>query len=319
MVVRTRVHVHTYWQYQYVLCAFCVGSFPALRAGAGAGPPSHRAPAPVAIIISAMFAANVARGIKELTCPPRNALALRDVVVGAPDDARADDACASGPPDAVARVFGGVRPPGFYELHNPPGTVWVGLDYRAHPLRSGYMQRGGAAGRDQQLKSLHVWSCIGQLSRFALAAGHVELLTLARDLGPLEVFDARVISEYVAFLRRGRSPSTVYSYLVILKRAATTLALFLEADLLWRTRTDGSCQTWASRYTSRGDGVYVPRHHTRADVQQWASRLHASSSMLADLCSSAKKEREQARARGQSCFRTKHAAGEMLCVMLLWV
>ena len=305
------IHVYNQLLAPVLLC----GTFPVRRCRS-APAHRHRALVPVAIIVSAMFAANVARGIKELTSAPRNALALRVDVGAAAADARAD-AGSSGAPDGVARVFPGVRPPGFYELHNPPGTVWVGLDYRGHPLRTGYMQRGGAAGPDKQLKSAQAWSCIGQLSRFALAAGHVEQRRLARDLGVLDVFDEGVISEYVAFLRRGRSPSTVYAYLIILKRAATTLAQYLDADVLWRTRLDGSCQTWASGYTRRGDGVYVPRYHTREDVQLWVAKLRASSTMLADFCSSAKREREAAKARGQSCFRSKYAAGEMLCVMLL--
>ena len=293
------------------------GTFPVRRCRS-APAHRHRALVPVAIIVSAMFAANVARGIKQLTSPPRDALAFR-FVGDADADALADAGASSGAPDAVARVFPGVRPPGFYDLHNPPGTVWVGLDYRWHPLRTGYLQRGGAAGPDKQLKSVQCWSCMGQLSRFALAAGLVEQRALARGLGPLEVFAAEIIGEYIAFLRRGRSPSTVYAYLIILKRAATTLAVFLDADVLWRTRVDGGGVTWASRYTRRGDGVYVPRHHTREEVQLWVAKLHASASQLADFCSSAKKERERAKARGQSCFRSKHAAGELLCVMLLVV
>jgi hypothetical protein len=260
----------------------------------------------------AMFGANVPRGIKELATPPRNALSLLPPVAAMPAGAVAGTAAPPGAPDCIARVFAGPRPPDFYTLHNPPGSLWVGLDYIAHPLRRGYLMRPEAAAQEKQLRSVQAWSAIGQLSRFALAAGLVEEATLARDLGPLELFQAETLGEYIAFARRGRSASTVYSYLVALKRASQTLALYLSSKVAWRTRPDGTCQAWASHYTLGQDGLYHASWHSRDDLVRWIARLETATAQLAEFCSSAKKQREMNRARGQMCFRMRHAAGELL-------
>lgn len=258
----------------------------------------------------------LARGIKCLTSPPRNALTLAPALPATAAGAEAGPA-APGAPDCVARVFAGGRPADFYALHNPPGSIWIGLDYIAHPLRTGYLLRPEAASAEKQQRSLQVWSGIGQLSRFALAAGLVEERTLARDLGPLHLFDSETLGEYICFAKRGRSASTVYSYLVVLKRAAQTLAVYLSSKVAWRTRPDGSCHTWASHYVLGADGVYHAVWHTREELQRWIARMETATVQLAEFCSSAKKQRELAKARGQLCFRSRHAAGELLCVLFL--
>ena len=258
-----------------------------------------------------MFGAALPRGIKSLATPPRNALTLMPAVAAIAGGGEAGTG-APGAPDCVARVFSGVRAADFYALHNPPGSLWIGLDYSLHPLRTGYLLRPEAASAEKQQRSVQVWSGIGQLSRFALAAGLVEESDLARDLGPLGLFDSEILGEYIAFARRGRSASTVYAYLVVLKRAAQTLALYLSSKVAWRTRADGTCQTWAAHYTLGQDGIYHAAWHSRDELQSWIARMQTASIQLADFCSSAKKQRELNKARGQMCFRSRHAAGEIL-------
>ena len=159
-----------------------------------------------------------------------------------------------------------------------------------------------------------------QVSRFALAAGLAELRNLARGLGPLDIFSSKILGEYAAFMGRSRSASTVYSYLVALKRGSATLGDFIRGNMAWKTGNDGICATWVAYYDvdDDDDGAFVPIHYTASVLSMWSARMSASTATLAESCSSAKKQRELNKTRGQMCFRSRWAEGSIMYV-LLWL
>ena len=149
-----------------------------------------------------------------------------------------------------------------------------------------------------------------QVSRFAICADLVEERGLARDLGPLAIFEGSIISQYVCFMKISeRTSSTIYTYLIHLARGLRNLRGLLSYNKAWAQR-----MPWVASYEHRA-GTFRPIPVSQQDMRTWLERMEASSGVLVELCKQAKVEREQGKTVGQASFRSRWESGSLMCVM----
>ncbi len=123
-----------------------------------------------------------------------------------------------------------------------------------------------------------------QVSAYAIAAYLVEVRELARDLGPLLIFNDRLVHQYVSWMTKHRTASTVNAYLSSLKRGVGQLRSFLEGGVAW-----GRVADWAASYTRDLYGRFTKVPHSVDAVKQWCLRLKAAAASMHGFCSAARR------------------------------